>query len=175
MKSLKQKHTLSGDKYRLLVAKVVQIDVFHEGIIISWWRWKWRVLSRSLPDWLLAQYQQEQVMLDHLHTPRSGPLPLDVSEGHSLLGLHTAKELVISIHPGLILGLVSRVLLLKLDMMVEELLILETQLLELVSEVVITWESGTATPVLEGGLAGSSSSVHILGVDILSAYAYAGS
>ncbi|CAL1389260.1 unnamed protein product [Linum trigynum] len=96
------------------------------------------------------------------------PAPSRCEPGSPLLGLHRLEALSIGIHPGLILDLVSRVLLLELKVMVEELLILDTQLLELVSEVVLGWESGTATPVIEGGMAGSISSVHVLGVDILS-------
>ncbi|CAL1381568.1 unnamed protein product [Linum trigynum] len=167
MKSLNQKHILRGDEYRLLIAKVVKVDDFHEGIISGGRGWKGRFLPGSPPDWLLTRYQLEQVLLDLLHMPRLGLLPLDVSKGHALLGLHTVKALIIGSHPGLILGLVSRVLLLELEMMVEELLILEAQLLELVSEVVLGWESRTATPVPEGGQAGGVSIIHILRVDIL--------
>ncbi|CAL1400678.1 unnamed protein product [Linum trigynum] len=72
--------------------------------------------------------------------------------------LHPIKTLIISSHPGPVLDMVSRILLLELELMVEELLILETQLLELVSEVVLARESGTATPVLEGGGAGAVAS-----------------
>ncbi|CAL1388131.1 unnamed protein product [Linum trigynum] len=64
-------------------------------------------------------------------------------------------------------GMVSQILLMELELMVEELLILETQLLELVSEVVLAGESETATPVLEGGGTGGTNVIHILGVDIL--------
>ncbi|CAL1382153.1 unnamed protein product [Linum trigynum] len=40
-------------------------------------------------------------------------------------------------------------------------------LLELLIEVVLAGESGAATPVLEGGGAGDSSFIHILGMDLL--------
>ncbi|CAL1411065.1 unnamed protein product [Linum trigynum] len=63
--------------------------------------------------------------------------------------------------------MVSRILLLKLHLIVVELLILETQLLELLSEVVLSGEGGPATPILEGGGAGGSSIIHILGMDLL--------
>ncbi|CAL1407916.1 unnamed protein product [Linum trigynum] len=145
-----KKHTRRGDEYRLLVAEVVKVDVVHEGIITSWRGWKWGVLPGSPPDWLLSQYQLEKVLLDLLHTTSPATLPLDVSKGHPLLGLHAVEALIICSHLGVIFGLVSRELMLELEMMLEELLILEIQLLELVSEVVDRPLIAHAfTPILE--------------------------
>ncbi|CAL1377750.1 unnamed protein product [Linum trigynum] len=93
--------------------------------------------SQGVLRLLLARYQLEQMPLYLLHAPSSGLLPLDARQGHPLMGLHPIKALIICSYPGLVIGMVSRILLLKLELIVVELLILEMQLLELLSEVVL--------------------------------------
>ncbi|CAL1412387.1 unnamed protein product [Linum trigynum] len=170
-KNPKHKHTQRSDEYSLLVAEVVQVNVVHESIVTGWRRWEWGILPGSPLDWVLARYLLEQVLLNLLHTTSPTTLPLNVSKGYPLPGLHAVEALIICSHPGAILGLGSQVLLLELEMMVEELLVLEIQLLELMSEVVLGWKCGATTPILIGGVVWGGvggSSVSIIGMVILS-------
>ncbi|CAL1381429.1 unnamed protein product [Linum trigynum] len=79
-----------------------------------------------------------------------GPLPLDMSEGDTLLSLEAVEMLIESSHAGALLSLVGCVLLLELKLVIYELLVLEAQLLklkahlvELVGEEIHPWNRRT--------------------------------